>query len=68
MKLIFFLISFFIFLSIIFAPRSFDKLEKKINTLISYFLVYFSWHSQTLKNIFQLIFHDIVKYKKIIHF
>jgi hypothetical protein len=68
MKLIFFLISFFIFLSIIFAPRSFDKLEKKINTLISYFLVYFSWHNQILKNIFQLIFHDIVKCRKIIHF
>ena len=41
MKLIFFNFILY-FLSIIFAPRYFDKLEKKINTLISYFLVYFS--------------------------
>ena len=39
---------------------------KKILTI--YFTAHFSWHSQTLENIFQLIYHDTIKHKKIIHF
>jgi hypothetical protein len=37
-------------------------------TKLSYFATYFSWHSQTLKDVFQFIFYDITKYQNIIHF
>jgi len=45
----------------------FNKLEKN-KTLISYFSAHFSWHNQTLENIFQLIFHYTTKHRKIIQF
>jgi hypothetical protein len=41
---------------------------KKNKTLINYFSAYFPWHNQTLKNIFQFIFHYTTKHQKIIHF
>jgi hypothetical protein len=37
-------------------------LKNKNKILISYFPIYFSRHDLTLENIFQLIFHDTVKY------
>jgi len=62
MKLYIFLISLFVR----FFSHYFNKLEKN-KILISYFPAHFSWYNQTLKNIFQLIFHYTTKHQKIIH-
>jgi len=50
------------FLSVIFSHCSFNRLEKIIKISISYFPTHFSWHSQILKNVFQFIFNNTVKY------
>ena len=50
------------FLSVIFSHYSFNRLEKIIKILISYFSTHFSSHSQILKSVFQFIFNNTVKY------
>jgi len=68
-NLVFYYFECYLFNKIIFFQfhfsfsHSFNKFEKKLK---NYFLSYFSWHSQTLKNVFQLIFHDITDHQKII--
>jgi len=68
MKLYFFSISFSFNFLICKICFSFNKLEKKNKTLISYFPDHFSWHNQTLESVFQLIFHYTTKHRKIIYF
>jgi hypothetical protein len=64
-KLEFFLISSsFNFLSIKFNSYYFNKLEKN-KTLISYFSAHFSWHSQTLRTIFNIFFITLLNIKKL---
>jgi hypothetical protein len=56
----------FLFLSDLVSILLINLIKNKI--LISYFSAHFPQHSHTLESVFQLIFHDTTKYKKIIHF
>jgi hypothetical protein len=64
MKLDFFLI-LFSFNFLIYKICFLLKIKKILKI---YFPTYFSWHNQTMENVFQLIFYDTTKHKKIIYF